>query len=181
MQAALIVLLLLMAVGAPLAESASDNNRSLKQPHAYATRRTSWEGLAIVVNQKNPINNVTLWQLRQIFSGEKRWWANDRRVAPVTMPRGAAERQTVLRVIYRTNDRDVDKEFFFGRFRGELTTAPTTLPTPGDIKKFIASTPGGIGYLRASDVDSSLKIVRINGLLPDDDGYPMRLRARPAK
>jgi hypothetical protein len=79
------------------------------------------------------------------------------------------------------NDSDLDKYFFFGVFRGEFSTSPTTLAEPGDVRKYVASTPGAIGYLRASDVDASLKIVRINGLLPGDDGYPLHLRARPTK
>jgi hypothetical protein len=45
----------------------------------------------------------------------------------------------------------------------------------------VGTTPGAVGYLRASDVDDSVKVVRVNGLLPDDDGYPMRLRARLPK
>jgi hypothetical protein len=47
-------------------------------------------------------------------------------------------------------------------------------------KKFVVSTPS-TGYLRASDVDGSVKVVRVNGLLPGDDGYPLRLRARLTK
>jgi len=45
----------------------------------------------------------------------------------------------------------------------------------------VGATPGAVGYLRASDVDNSVKVVRVNGLLPEDDGYPLRLRARPPK
>jgi hypothetical protein len=45
----------------------------------------------------------------------------------------------------------------------------------------VVSTPGALGYLRLSDVDDSVKIVRVNGLLPEDDGYPLRLRVRRPK
>jgi len=180
MKAALSVLLLVMAVGAPLDE-ASSKAPFPQQPHSLIAPRVSWEGLAIVVNQKNPIDNVTLGQLRQIFSGEKKWWSSRRRVTLVAMPRGTAERQTVLRVIYRMNNSDLDKYFFLGVFRGEFSTSPTTLATPGDVRKFVVKTPGALGYLRASDVNSSLKVVRVNGLLPEDDGYPLRLRSRPAR
>lgn len=180
MKAALGVLLFMMAVGAPLHEALSETY-SLQTPRSATAPTTSWEGLAIVVNPKNPVSNVTFWQLREIFSGERRWWSNHRRVRLVALPRGAAERQTVLRTLYRMNDNDLDKFFFFGVYRGEFTTSPTTLASPGEVKKFVASTPGAIGYLRASDVGTSLKVVRINGLLPEDDGYPLRLHTRWAK
>jgi len=179
MKAALSVLLLVMAVGA--LDEASSKTPFLQQPHSLIAPRASWEGLAIVVNQKNRLDTVTLGQLRQIFSGEQKWWSSARRVTLVAMPRGTAERQTVLRVIYRMKNSDLDKYFFLGVFRGEFSTSPTTLATPGEVRKFVVNTPGALGYLRASDVDSSLKVVRVNGLLPEDDGYPLRLRSRPAK
>ena len=181
MKAATSVLLLVMAVGMPM-DVASSQTDSLQQPHAStAHRASSWEGLAIVVNHKNLTDNVAFWQLYQIFSEEKKWWSSRRRVTLVAMPRGTAERQTVLRVIHRMNDGDLDKYFFWSVYRGEFPSYPTTLATPVEVRKFVSNTPGAIGYLRASDVDNSVKVVRVNGLLPGDDGYPLRLRARPAK
>jgi ABC-type phosphate transport system substrate-binding protein len=180
LKAALVVLLVVLAVGVP-SHDASSATATAYQPSGPDAPRTSWEGVAIVVNQRNPVDNMTLWQLRQVFSGERHWWGNRRHIALVTLPRGAAERLTVLRVIYRMSETDLEKEFFFGKFRGEFSSRPTTLPTPEDVRKFVSGRPGAIGFLRASDVDASLKVVRINGLLPEDDGYPMRLRVRIAK
>jgi phosphate transport system substrate-binding protein len=179
MKAAVSALLFLMAVGVRLDEASS--TASPVQPYASFAPRTSWEGLAIVVNRKNPIDNVTLEQLRDIFLEEREWWSNRRRIRLVAMQRGAAERQTVLRVIYRMKkDWDFDKYFFFGVYRGEFSTSPVTLATPEEVRNYVSMTPGAVGYLRASDVDNSVKVVSVNGLLPRDDGYPLRLRARPA-
>jgi hypothetical protein len=79
------------------------------------------------------------------------------------------------------NEQDFGAYFLFEVFRGELSTSPTTLQTPTEVKKFIATTPGAVGYVRASDVDDSVKVVRVNGLLPGDDGYPVRLSSRQTK
>ena len=106
---------------------------------------------------------------------------NKLRDVKMSSERGTPERQTVLRVIYRMNDGDLDKYFFWSVYRGEFPSYPTTLATPVEVRKFVSKMPGAIGYLRASDVDNSVKVVRVNGLLPGDDGYPLRLRARPAK
>jgi len=38
--------------------------------------------------------------------------------------------------------------------------------------------PGAIGYVRASDADSTVKILRVDGRLPDDKDYRFRLNAR---
>jgi ABC-type phosphate transport system substrate-binding protein len=173
--------IVLLAAIALLPASASSGAFSSVQPLASTAPRTSWEGLAIVVNRNNPTANLTLAQLRAIFLGEKKWWSYRRRVALSTMRRGTPERQTVLRVIYKMDDRELDKYFLYEEFKGETFKTPATLKTPADVKKFVVSTPGAVGYLRASDVDGSVKVVRVNGLLPGDDGYPMRLRARPPR
>ena len=181
MKAVISALLLVMAVGMAL-DVASSQIASPQQPHpSTAPRTSSWEGLAIVVSKRNPIDNVAFWQLREIFSEEKKWWSSRRRVTLVAMPRGSAERQTMLQVVYRMNDRDLDKYFFWRDYQGDFSTYPTTLATPGEVRKFVSNTPGAIAYLRASDVDNSVKVVRVNGLLPGDDGYPLRLQARLAK
>lgn len=146
-----------------------------------AASRAPWEGLAIVVNRKNPTTNLSFSQLRRVFLGEKHLWPNGRRVVLASMRRGSPERQTILRVIYKMDEATLDKYFLYQVFKGEMTTSPTTLQTPADVKKFVVSTPGAMGYLRASDVDNSVKVVRVNGLLPEEDGYPLRLRARPHK
>jgi ABC-type phosphate transport system substrate-binding protein len=175
---AMSVLLLVLAGGLLLREATSETTSPKRPTSSNSAPRNSWEGLAIVVNRQNPIDNVTLGQLRQVFFGERRWWSSKRRVTLVARPRGAAERQPVLRVIYRMNDQDLDKYFFFGVYRGEFSTSPATVATPGDVRKFVEKTPGAIGYLRASDADDSVKVIRVNGLLPEDDGYPLRLRSR---
>lgn len=146
-----------------------------------STSRNNWEGLAIVVNPSNPVDNLSLPQLRAVFLGERRWWSHRRRIALSAMRRGTPERQTVLRVIYGMNDHDLEKYFLYQTYKGEASHSPATLQSPADVKKFVRTTPGAVGYMRASDVDSSVKVIRINGLLPEDDGYPLRLRSKSAK
>jgi hypothetical protein len=172
------VLLLLLALSVPLDRPCFATIPSVQT--AYSPRG-SWEGLAIVVNSKNPTDNLTLWQLRHIFLGERQWWPNKRHIVLVDLPQGSAERQTVLRAVYAMNDKDFDKYFLWGMFRGEFVTSPTILGTPKDVRKFVATNPGAVAYLRVSDLDNSVKVVHINGLLPDDDGYPLRLRVRQSK
>jgi len=187
MRAVLSILLLAIAAGVPPGPSSASARMPASNPRpgelqqSTAPRTSAWEGLAIVVNRNNPIDNVSLWQLRDLFLGEKKWWSCKRRVVVVALPRGAAERQTIHRVVDHMNDADLDKYYFFGIYRGELVELPITQATPKDVRAFVSAHPGAIGYVRASDLDDSLKVVRVNGLLPDDDGYPLRLPKRPAK
>jgi len=35
--------------------------------------------------------------------------------------------------------------------------------------------PGAIGYIRASDIDSTIKVIRVDGRLPSDRDYTLRI------
>ena len=173
--AGVLILLVTVAFSSVLPDSAS------RQTLPKHTPRIPYEGLAIVVNPNNPTTDITLSQLRAMFLGERKWWSNRHRVTLAGMRRNTPEWQTVRRVIYKMDRRELDHYYLYQSFKGENPSLPTTMQAPADVKKFVVSTPGALGYLRASDVDESVKVVRVNGLLPGDDGYPLRLRARPAK
>jgi ABC-type phosphate transport system substrate-binding protein len=173
--AGVLILLVAVAFSSALADS------TLRQPPAKHTPRTPLEGLAIVVNPNNPTNDISLPQLRSMLLGERRWWSHQHRIVLAGMRRSTPEWKTVQHVIYKMDRKELDHYYLYQSFKGENPNVPKTMQAPAEVKKFVVSTPGALGYLRASDVDKSVKVVRINGLLPDDDGYPLRLPARPAK
>lgn len=141
-------------------------------------RSSAWEGIAIVVNRNNPVNNVSFSQLQEMFFGERQWWSHDRPITLLALGRGSSERETILRGIYKMDEKAYEKYFYFEVFRGELADPPTSIAKAKGVKKYVSRTSGALGYIRASDVDDSVKVLRIDGLLPEDDGYPLRLRVR---
>src|SRR5207253_2768835 len=76
------------------------------------------------------------------------------------MRRGTPERASVLRIVYKMDERDLNNYFLYQVFEGEAPFPPVILRTPADVRKFVGITPGAVGYLRASDVDESVKVVR---------------------
>jgi hypothetical protein len=58
-----------------------------------------------------------------------------------------------------------------------MLVSPKTLNTPVGVCKFVFNVPGAIGYVRASDVDDSVRVVRIDGHLPEDREYDLRIPA----
>jgi ABC-type phosphate transport system substrate-binding protein len=133
------------------------------------------ESIAIVVNQENNIENLSLKELRTVFLGERSHWPNGRRITLVMMEPGQLERKAILRDIYRMNETDFSRHFLQGLFTGEVFVSPKTLASPVGVRKFIFNVPGAIGYVRVGDVDSTVKVVRIDGRLPDDKDYELRI------
>ena len=121
--------------------------------------------LAIVVNRSNPIDNLPFAELRKIFLGERNHWSNGHRIAIAMLDYGQPERRAA-------NYQDF---LLRGMFRGDVFVAPKTLATPTILRKFVFNAPGAIGYLRVCDVDPSVKVVRIDGLSPEDKGYRLQI------
>ena len=137
--------------------------------------------LAIIVNQSNPVENLSAAELRRIFMGERSHWPNGRRITPVMMGAGTLERKAMLRDVCQMSDKDFDNRFLHGVFTGEVFVSPKTLETSSDVRKFVFNVPGAIGYIRAADADTSVKIVRVDGHLPADKEYGLRLALRSSR
>ena len=134
--------------------------------------------LAIVVNTNNPVDNLSTPELRRVFLGARGHWPNGRRITLVMLETGWPERAAVLNSIYQMNETDFNNHFLHGLFTGEVFVSPKTLATPEGVRKFIFNVPGAIGYLRESDVDKTIKMIRIDERLPDDKGYKFHLPPR---
>ena len=148
-------------------------------PATTSGRLTRERTLAIVVHPSNPIKNLTMAELRRIFLGEEGHWPDGRRLTLVMMEVGEPERKAVLQQICRMDESDYRKAILHRLYTGELLVSPKTLSNPTHVRGFVFNVPGAIGYLRATDVDESVKVIRIDGHLPDDEGYPLHVDPTP--
>ena len=147
-------------------------NPAVQAASAFAQTRTkASQSLAIVVNRANPIDNLSFGDLRKIFLGERNHWPNGHRIALAMLDYGRPERQAVLRLIYRMDENAYQDRLLRRMFRGDVFIAPRTLASPTIVRKYVFNAPGAISYVRASDVDDSVKVLRIDGLLPEDKDY----------
>jgi phosphate transport system substrate-binding protein len=149
------------------------------QPRVEAARPK--ESLAIIVNRANPIEDLSMAELRAVFLGERSHWANGRRITLVMMEPGQPERDTVVHEVCRMSESDFRRRFLQGLLTGEVLVSPKTLATPVGVRKFVFNVPGAVGYLRPEDVDESVKVVRIDGHLPSEAEYPLRVADRPER
>ena len=149
-------------------------------PSEVETTNARAQNLAIIVNTSNTIDNLSLPELRKVFLGERKHWPNGRRITLVMMEPGQPERKALIREVCQMNETDFSQHFLHGLFTGEVFVSPKTLASPVGVRKFVFNVPGAIGYLRATDVDSSVKVIRVDGRLPDDKEYNLRIPHAPA-
>jgi ABC-type phosphate transport system substrate-binding protein len=135
--------------------------------------------LAIIVNRANPIDDLSYSELRRIFLGERSHWPNGRRITLVMMEPETIERKTMLRDVYHMTEEEMNRHFLRGVFTGEVFASPKTLASPIGVRKFVFNVPGAIGYVKLSDVDDSVKVIKVEGRSPEDKDYRIQIDPRP--
>ena len=133
------------------------------------------EPLAIVVNRQNPVENLSSRELHQIFLGNRSYWSDGKRISIVMREPGEPERKAVLRDVCGMTEDQFKVHFVQGLYSGDILTSPKILASPWGVRKFIFNVPGAIGYVRQSELDATVKVVRIDELLPGDRGYRLQV------
>jgi phosphate transport system substrate-binding protein len=147
-------------------------------PQARVQAAQPKESLAIIVNRENPIENLSMAELRTVFLGERSHWPNGRRITLVMMEPGQPERETLLRDVCRMSESDLRRRYLQGLLTGEVLVSPKTLASSAGVRKFVFNVPGAIGYVRPEDLDDSVKVIRIDGHLPSDAEYSLKIAER---
>lgn len=137
---------------------------------------TGPRALAIVVNPANPTADLSFTELRTVFLGERTHWGHGRRITLVMRDSRQPEREAVLQLVYRMDDRTLTRHFLQAVFTGAIHE-PKRLSSGEGVRRFVFNVPGAIGYLWADELDASVKVVKVDGRGPGEPGY--RLVAPP--
>ncbi len=134
--------------------------------------------VAVIVNRSNPLESVSFGELRKIFLAERNHWPDGHKITLVMHEPGQPARKAVLRDIYRMSETDFTRYFLQKAFTGEALSSPKTLASSTGVRKFVFNVPGAIGYVRADEVDATVKVIRVDGRLPGEKGYRIQLEGR---
>ena len=114
------------------------------------------DGIAIIVNPDNPVANLSIEQIAQIFTGEITNWSelggSDGQVVPIGREAGSGTRDGFESI---TGTEDACK------YQNELTST-------GEVIASVASNPNAIGYTSLSAVDDTVKALTVGGVAPSE-------------
>ena len=128
--------------------------------------------MAVAVNAKNSVNNLTVTELRNLFADYKTSWPGGTAVKLFVRASGTQERTALLKLLGMSEGEY--KQYWVSQvFRGEAQAEPLALPSNGMQKEAVAAFPGGIALMDAQDVKPGMKVMRVNGRLPGETGYPL--------
>jgi ABC-type phosphate transport system substrate-binding protein len=139
-----------------------------------AAKMKASDDIAVVVNTKNDVNELSLADLRQILLGERRFWKNRAPLMLVLREPGARERDRVLADSLKMSNAEFGRHWQDKVFRGEASAAPLALPSNGVASQYVVDTPGAITFVIGKSLRSDLKVLKLEGKLPGEPGYPLQ-------
>lgn len=115
------------------------------------------DGIAIIVNPENPVDDLTLEQIAKIYTGEISNWkdvgGNDAEIVLIGREAGSGTRDGFESI---TDTAEAC------RYRQELTST-------GDVITTVAQNPNAIGYASLAAVEDTVKSLSVEGVQPSED------------
>lgn len=144
-------------IGALSRELKSDEKSGVAKEYMIAK-----DGIAVVVNKDVKVEDLTLEQIRKIYTGRIKNWrdvgGDDRPITVISREEGAGTRSSFTEITGIAKD-GVD----------HTTKAALVQPSTGAIKKTVAKTPDSIGYISLNILDNTVKSVKVEGIEPTVD------------
>lgn len=130
--------------------------------------------IAIVVHRSAPVDDLSMQQLRSIFLADQQFWDDRTRITLLVRAPKSDERDFVLNRIYQMSESQYRQYWIAKMFRAEIPRGPKIVFSTDMTLDLVVAIPGSISFMRASEVNDSVKVVRIDGKLPNEDGYPLK-------
>ncbi|MBI5566828.1 MAG: substrate-binding domain-containing protein [Chloroflexi bacterium] len=119
------------------------------------TSGLAYDSLVIVVHPDNPVTNLTLIELRDIFQGRTFDWSlfgGVAEVIPVSRETGSIARQLFEERV----------------MNGRAVTQNAVLKSSArDVVNYVAATPGTIGYAPISQLNDRVKVISLESVMPN--------------
>jgi len=113
------------------------------------------DGIAIVVHPRNPIRNVSIEKIRDIYAGRVTNWKQlgwiDRQIDSVSREEGSGTRGAFEELVMT---------------KAEISDRIMVQDSNGSVKEVVATDPYAIGYISLGVVDSKVKALSVGGIAP---------------
>lgn len=115
------------------------------------------DGIAVIVNATNPVNGLTLAEVRDVFAGFRNEWAFF----------GAQQSGSILAVVREADEGS--RAVFDRQVMGavSVTSSAVVMPTPETVTNYVALNPGAIGYVPSGRITAApqpaVKMLALDG------------------
>jgi len=119
---------------------------------------------AVVVNQDNPVENVSSAHLARIVRGEIKKWPDGKNIVLVLHKDSAGEAETLQRLNKMSSAG-------WKNFVAVHKDSVLFVDTDADVLKAVQAEPGALGLIEVHSIDNTVNVVHVDGKLPMEFGY----------
>jgi ABC-type phosphate transport system substrate-binding protein len=140
------------------------------------TANTAVHGMdiAIVVNKDNPVDELSMREVEAIFELRQQFWRGGERVYVIIQQAHRAEKNVMLKKVYRQTDEGLNKYLLQRMFTGEISDFPQIESSNDKVKQEVRKRPNAIGFIDAKTADDSVKVLKIDRSLPGSENYRLK-------
>ena len=117
----------------------------------------AYDGIAVIVNPENTVEDLTVEQIAAIYKGEITNWSEvggmDAEIVLVGREAGSGTRSGFEEIVGVED---------LCQYRQELTST-------GDVITAVSQNPGAIGYASLASVKDTVKVIKVGGVAPSDE------------
>jgi voltage-gated potassium channel Kch len=129
------------------------------------------KNMAVVISAGSKVSDVTLVDLVKMCKGAQKTWPDGKSFVLVLKSPESAEMHVAVQKLF--GDASGDPKVALAK----LNEARSTVKIVGsdeDLMRTVEATPGAVGILDVYSINSSVKVLRVDGKLPFDIGYAFR-------
>jgi ABC-type phosphate transport system substrate-binding protein len=120
--------------------------------------------LAVVVNKGNSTSSVSAADLQKLLKGATPSWPDGKKVRVFLTDPGSAENKSILQRLYETAPAETKS---FHKADIQIVGSDEIVMT------MVAGNPGAIGLVNVYSITSQVKVLKVDGKLPLEGGYPL--------
>jgi ABC-type phosphate transport system substrate-binding protein len=130
--------------------------------------------VAIVVHKDTDIEDLSLAELRNIFLANQQFWPDRTRIILLVRAPKSEVRDLVLNTIYEMDEAQFRQYWIAKMFRAEVPRGPKIVFSTDMMLELVIAIPGSISFVGADEVTDNVRVVKVDGKLPADPGYPLK-------
>ena len=130
--------------------------------------------VAVVVRPDTPADDLSLGEIRKVLLGERQFWTSGLRVTLLIQAPTAREREVVLKTVYHMSEAEFKQYWIAKVFRAEATNSPKIVLSNEQALELLNIVPGSVAFVDSTAVPKGVKVLKIDGKLPGEKGYPLR-------
>ena len=115
------------------------------------------DDIVIIVNRDN-VNAINIAFVQRVYLGTLKGWPDGSPVLVLDQPEGSDARETFCTTVLRKSVTNVKAIWSQNIFTGKGLPPKVTTPDEA-IKQAVAANVGAIGYIRASQLDATVKAI----------------------